>query len=87
VAAGTSPQTGTENAPILVDDALVFGLGHQQLFDFHGLYALETDDGSTRWHRGDGDDYSQPLTPAYPAGKDGTVFAVSPRGLFSLRNT
>lgn len=65
---------GFHNTPVLVDDALVFGLGKQQLFRFHGLYALETEDGSTRWHRKP-DSNNEPWTPAYPAGENETIYA------------
>lgn len=65
---------GSHNTPIVVDDALVFGLGTQELFSFHGMYALEIEDGSTRWHQESGDG-NGPWTPAYPAGEDETVYA------------
>jgi outer membrane protein assembly factor BamB len=66
-------------APVVADGAVVFGLGDLDLFRFGGLYALETDDGSTRWHRGPGDGNSH--TPAYPAVADGTVYyAAFPAG-------
>lgn len=62
------------NSPVVADGALVFGLGNIDLFEFGGLYALETADGSTRWHRAprEGDPNN---TPAYPAVADGTVYA------------
>ena len=66
-------------APVVADGAVVSGLGDLDLFQFGGLYALETDDGSTRWHRGPGDGSSD--TPAYPAVADGTVYyAAFPAG-------
>ncbi len=65
--------------PVVTDGAVVFGLGRLDLFQFGGLYALETADGSTRWHRESGDGSSH--TPAYPAGADGTVYyAAFPAG-------
>jgi len=64
---------------VVSDGAVVFGLGRLDLFRFGGLYALETDDGTTRWHRQPGDGNSH--TPAYPAAADGTVYyAAFPAG-------
>jgi outer membrane protein assembly factor BamB len=66
-------------APVVADGAVVFGLGDLDLFRFGGLYALETGDGSTRWHCEAGDGNSN--TPAYPAAAGGTVYyAAFPAG-------
>lgn len=61
---------------VVADGAVVFGLGRLDLFQFGGLYALETADGSTRWHRESGGTGGS-NTPAYPAADDGTVFYTS----------
>jgi outer membrane protein assembly factor BamB len=68
-------------APVVTDGALVFGLGALPLFQFGGLYALETADGSTRWHRGPDAAGGGSNTPAYPAAERGTVYyAALPAG-------
>ncbi|WP_276261221.1 PQQ-binding-like beta-propeller repeat protein [Haloglomus litoreum] len=67
------------NSPVVVDGALVVGLGRQALFEFGGLYALETEDGSVRWHRAleSGEGRNNTHTPAYPAALGGTVYYAS----------
>lgn len=75
-------EQGRRNSPVVVDDAVVFGLGRQTLFEYGGLYALETGDGAVRWHRepetGDGPD--RPHTPVYPAAVGDTVYYASYAG-------
>lgn len=66
---------GPKSYSLVADDALIFGLGNQDVFAYHGLYALETADGSIRWHKepetGDG---NRPRTPVCPGADDQTVY-------------
>ncbi len=78
----TFERIGLQNRPVVADGAVLVGVGNYELFQFGGLYALETADGSTRW-RVDGDS----AAPTMPAAANGSAFYVAfPDGGGELRS-
>lgn len=66
-------EQGPAMSPVVVDDALVVGLGDLTTFQYGGLYALELADGTTRWHREPAPQVGAE-TPAYPAADGDSVY-------------